>query len=221
VCRVVIVDDHTLFREGLRKILETDGGIDVVGDVDDPEVATRLVTETQPDVLLLDIRMPQANGLDYIGVVRAARPQIKILVLTASDDPHDHARAVRLGANGILLKDSARDTLTQAIAAIDAGGLWLDPRTAAGLAGTLSGEVGGGDPDRPLLTEREIVIVRLIAAGRRNREVGTELAISERTVKTHLTHIFRKLGVRDRAGLAMYALRHGLTATPGHPSPTL
>jgi two-component system response regulator DegU len=156
-CRVVIVDDHTLFREGLRTILEMEDGIEVVADAESAEDIVELVWQTRPDVLLLDIRMPQGSGLDAVPAVLRISPGTQVLVLTACDEKEEHVRA----ENG--------------------------------------------------LTERELEIVRLVASGYKNKEVGSQLTISERTVKTHLTNIFQKLGVRDRVGLVMYALRHGLT----------
>ena len=213
--RVVIVDDHTLFREGLRTILEMEEDIEVVADADNAEDIVELVWQTKPDVLLLDIRMPQGNGLDAIPAVLRISPRTQVLVLTASDEKDEHVRAFRLGAKGVVLKDSARQTLMQAIRTVCAGQVWVDPRMTGTLVGELAqlgseaGSVTGRDESG--LTERELEIVRLVASGYKNKEVGATLSISERTVKTHLTNIFQKLGLRDRVGLVMYALRRGLT----------
>jgi two-component system, NarL family, response regulator DegU len=214
-CRVVIVDDHTLFREGLRTILEMEDDIEVVADAENAEDIVELVWQTKPDVLLLDIRMPQGSGLDAVPAVLRISPRTQVLVLTASDEKEEHVRAFRLGAKGVVLKDSARQTLMQAIHTVCAGQVWVDAR----MTGTLVEELaqmgpdsgGGVTRDENGLTEREREIVRLVATGQKNREVGATLSISERTVKTHLTNIFQKLGVRDRVGLVMYVLRHGLT----------
>ncbi|HSV05242.1 MAG TPA: response regulator transcription factor [Candidatus Binatus sp.] len=213
-CRVVIVDDHTLFREGLRTILEMEDDIEVVADAENAEDIVELVWQTKPDVLLLDIRMPQGSGLDAVPAVLRISPRTQVLVLTASDEKEEHVRAFRLGAKGVVLKDSARQTLMQAIHTVCAGQVWVDAR----MTGTLVEELAQLGPDSSAvvtrdengLTEREREIVRLVATGQKNREVGATLSISERTVKTHLTNIFQKLGVRDRVGLVMYALRHGL-----------
>lgn len=212
--RVAIVDDHTLFREGLRTLLEMEDEVEVVADIENAEDIVEVVWRTKPDVLLLDIRMPQGSGLDAIPAVLRICPQTRVLVLTASDDPEEHVQAIELGAKGVILKDSARATLMQAIRTVDGGGVWLDPRTA----GPLGGDLSQLDPSRGLLprradnglTERERQIIELVASGCKNKEVGSALSISERTVKTHLTNIFQKLGLRDRVGLVMYALRHGL-----------
>ncbi len=212
---VVLVDDHTLFREGLRNILEMEDDLQVVADVENAEDIVELVWKLRPDVLLLDIKMPQGSGLDAVPAVLRMSPGTQVLVLTASDEREEHVRAFKLGAKGVVLKDSARQTLMQAIRTVSRGETWVDPRMAGILAEELSRPASDGDtPASRLengLTERELEIVRLVASGYKNKEVGATLAISERTVKTHLTNIFQKLGVRDRVGLVMYALRHGLT----------
>ena len=214
--RIVIVDDHTLFREGLRTILETEEDIEVVADAESAEDIVELVWQTRPDVLLLDIRMPQGSGLDAVPAVLKISPNTHVLVLTACDEKEEHVRAFRLGAKGVILKDSARQTLMQAIRTVCRGEVWMDPRMSGALAEELSHIGSEGDPistrQENGLTERELEIVRLVASGYKTQEVGATLAISERTVKTHLTNIFQKLGVRDRVGLVMYALRHNLTA---------
>jgi len=213
--RVVIVDDHTLFREGLRTILEMEEDLEVVADAETAEDIVELVWQTRPDVLLLDIRMPQGSGLDAVPAVLRISPRTQVLVLTACDEKDEHVRAFKLGAKGVTLTDSARQTLMQAIHAVCAGPLWVDPRMTTALVEELShlgpDSGGSGGRDENGLTERELEIVRLVASGYKNKEVGSSLSISERTVKTHLTNIFQKLGVRDRVGLVMYALKHGLT----------
>jgi len=213
--RLVIVDDHTLFREGLRTILEMEDDIQVVADAESAEDIVELVWQTKPDVLLLDIRMPQGSGLDAVPAVLRISPGTKVLVLTACDEKEEHMRAFKLGAKGVVLKDSARQTLMQAIHTVCTGQVWVDPRMTGALVEELShlGPEGTSSSNRDEngLTEREREIVRLVASGQKNKEVGATLAISERTVKTHLTNVFQKLGVRDRVGLVMYALRHGLT----------
>jgi DNA-binding NarL/FixJ family response regulator len=212
--RVVIVDDHTLFREGLRNILAMEEGIEVVADAESAEDIVELVWQMRPDVLLLDIRMPQGCGLDAVPAVLRISPRTQVLVLTACDEKEEHVRAFKLGAKGVILKDSARQTLMQAIHAVCAGQVWIDPRMTTALVEELSHlrpESSSGGRNENGLTERELEIVRLVASGHKNKEVGATLTISERTVKTHLTNIFQKLGVRDRVGLVMYALRHGLT----------
>lgn len=211
--RLVIVDDHTLFREGLRNVLETEDDFEVVGDYESAEDIVELMWQLRPDVLLLDIQMPQGNGLDAIPAVLRISPGTHVLVLTASDEKEQHLRAFKLGAKGVVLKDSARQTLLQALHTICRGETWVDAR----MAGLLERAQFGGGVEKSStrndsgLTDRELEIVRLVAQGNKNKEVGATLRISERTVKTHLTNIFQKLGVRDRVALVMYALRNGLT----------
>ncbi|MGH7895399.1 MAG: LuxR C-terminal-related transcriptional regulator, partial [Candidatus Binatia bacterium] len=158
------------------------------------------------------------SGLDAIPAVLKINPNTQVLVLTASDEKEEHVRAFRLGAKGVILKDSARQTLMQAIRTVCRGEMWMDPRMSSALVDELSHLGGDGDVvsmrHENGLTERELEIVRLVASGYKNKEVGTSLSISERTVKTHLTNIFQKLGVRDRVGLVMYALKHGITGAP-------
>jgi DNA-binding NarL/FixJ family response regulator len=214
--RVVIVDDHTLFRDGLRTILGMEDDFEVIADVESAEDIVELMWETKPDVLLLDIRMPQGSGLDAIPAICRISPNTTVIVLTACDEMEEHVRAFKLGARGVVLKDSARQTLVQAIRSVCRGETWMDPRMRGVLVAELarSGSEGDGltiDRDDGL-TDRELEIVRLVAAGKKNKEVAEQLAISERTVRTNLTSVFQKLGVRDRIGLVMYALRHGLTA---------
>ena len=214
--RVVIVDDHTLFRDGLRTILGMEDDFEVIADVESAEDLVELMWQTKPDVLLLDIRMPQGSGLDALPAVVRISPNTSVIVLTACDEMEEHVRAFKLGARGVVLKDSARQTLMQAIRSVCRGETWMDPRMSGVLVAELarSGSDGEGltiDRDDGL-TDRELEIVRLVAGGKKNKEVATLLAISERTVRTNLTSVFQKLGVRDRIGLVMYALRHGLTA---------
>ena len=214
--RVVIVDDHTLFRDGLRTILSMEDDFEVIADVESAEDIVELMWETKPDVLLLDIRMPQGSGLDAVPAVVRISPNTTVIVLTACDEMEEHVRAFKLGARGVVLKDSARQTLVQAIRSVCRGETWMDPRMRGVLVAELARS--GSDADGLAidrddgLTDRELEIVRLVAAGKKNKEVAEHLAISERTVRTNLTSVFQKLGVRDRIGLVMYALRHGLTA---------
>jgi two-component system NarL family response regulator len=201
--RIAIVDDHTLFREGLRKILGVHDDLQIVAESAEGATILDLVWESRPDVLLLDVRVPPENGIDAIPAVRRLAPRTAILVLTACDDPGEHSRALAAGANGIILKDAAAEKLVRAIRTVATGETWTDPDAPAG---TLAGEGTRGP-----LTSRETEIVRLVAAGCRNREIGERLSISEKTVKTHLSNVFQKLGVRDRIELITYALRRRIT----------
>ena len=214
--RLVLVDDHTLFRDGLRTILQMEDDIEVIADVESAEDIVELVWQLKPDLLLLDIRMPTGNGLEAVPAVVRISPDTRVLVLTACDEQEEHVRALMLGAKGVVLKDSARNTLIEAIRTVCRGGFWIDPRMRRTVADEVaqSGTSGGSTRrGHTGLTDRELEIVRLVASGQKNKEVSAALTISERTVKTHLQNIFQKLGVRDRVALVMYALQHGLTQT--------
>jgi DNA-binding NarL/FixJ family response regulator len=211
-----LVDDHTLFRDGLRTILQMEDDIEVIADVESAEDIVELVWQLKPDLLLLDIRMPTGNGLEAVPAVVRISPDTRVLVLTACDEQEEHVRALMLGAKGVVLKDSARNTLIEAIRTVCRGGFWIDPRMRRTVADEVaqSGTSGGSTRrGHTGLTDRELEIVRLVASGQKNKEVSAALTISERTVKTHLQNIFQKLGVRDRVALVMYALQHGLTQT--------
>lgn len=213
--RVVLVDDHTLFRDGLRTILQLEDDVEVIADVESAEDLVELVWQTKPDLVLLDICMPQGNGLDAVPAVVRINPETRVLVLTASDEQSEHVRALMLGAKGVVLKDSARQTLMEAIRTVCRGGFWIDPRMRRSVIGDAAQDQAGSDGRSARgssgLTDRELEIVRLVASGQKNKEVSAVLAISERTVKAHLQNIFQKLGVRDRVALVMYALQRGLT----------
>lgn len=214
--RLVLVDDHTLFRDGLRTILQMEDDIEVIADVESAEDIVELVWQLKPDLLLLDIRMPTGNGLEAVPAVVRISPDTRVLVLTACDEQEEHVRALMLGAKGVVLKDSARTTLIEAIRTVCRGGFWIDPRMRRTVADEVAqNSTSGGSTRRGHtgLTDRELEIVRLVASGQKNKEVSAALTISERTVKTHLQNIFQKLGVRDRVALVMYALQHGLTQT--------
>jgi DNA-binding NarL/FixJ family response regulator len=206
--RVAIIDDHTMLREGLRKILAMEEDLDVVADTDDARQAARIAAEHRPDVLLLDIRMPGVGGLEVIGPIHEASPTTKVLILTASDDRRDHVAALTQGARGIIMKDSAAETLVSAIRAVHNGQAWVDREITGTLLEELAhrGNPAAAGNDAPQLTTRESEIVDLVIAGCRNREISERLRISEKTVKAHLSNIFAKLGVRDRLELAIYAL---------------
>ena len=206
--RIVIVDDHTMLREGLKSILTLEDDLEVVADADSARDAASIVGNTKPHVVLLDLRMPGVGGLDVIGPIHEASPRSKVLILTASDDRRDHVAALTQGARGIIMKDSAADTLVTAIRAVHNGQAWVDREITGTLLEELAnrGNPEGPDAEGPSLTARESEIVDLVISGCRNREISEKLTISEKTVKAHLSNIFAKLGVRDRLELAIYAL---------------
>jgi DNA-binding NarL/FixJ family response regulator len=210
--RILIADDHAIFRDGLRKLLHGEEEIAIVGEASNGNEAIRMLTKLKPDILLLDLRMPDKDGLAVLEEVNFDSLPTKVIVLTAAEDDRDVVRAMRLGARGIVLKQSASELLVKSIMRVHGGEIWLDNRMTAEVmkAFAKSSDGGGTRRDKPLLSEREKEIVQLVAQGYRNKEIGEKLFISEQTVKNHLHNIFDKLGVSDRLELALYAIHHRL-----------
>jgi NarL family two-component system response regulator YdfI len=213
--RVVIADDHFIVREGLRLILETDPCMELVGDAPDGASAVRLVGEVQPDVVLMDLRMPGLDGLQAIEQIRAAWPQVALVILTTYQEDALMLRGLQAGARGYLLKDTSRETLLDAIRTAARGETLLQPEVLARLlARTSEARPAGGPPDSVagsvVLTQREQEVLEAIARGERSKEIAAHLGISERTVKTYLSSIYAKLEVDSRAAAAAKALASGL-----------
>ena len=207
--RVMMADDHAIFRDGLRKLLKSEEDIKIVGEASNGTECIRMLTKLQPDILLLDLRMPDKDGLAVLEEVNVDSLTTRIIVLTAAEDERDAVRAMRLGARGIVLKQSASDLLVKSIHRVHSGEIWLDNRiTGEVMKAFANGSDNGSRRDKPLLSEREKQIVQLVAQGYRNKEIGAKLFISEQTVKNHLHNIFDKLGVSDRLELAPYAIHH-------------
>lgn len=209
--RILVADDHAIFRDGLRKLLIGDDQLEIVGEASDGHDCVRLLTKLKPDILLLDLRMPDKDGLAVLEEVNFDSLPTRVIVLTAAEDDRDVIRAMRLGARGVVLKQSATELLVKSIHRVHAGEIWLDNRMTAEVmrAFTKSAEAGPRR-EKPLLSDREKEIVQLVAQGYRNKEIGEKLFISEQTVKNHLHNIFDKLGVSDRLELALYAIHHRL-----------
>lgn len=200
--KVVIVDDHPVVRDGLRGMFEHEEAIDVVGEAADGQAALVVVRDTAPDVVLMDLRMPGADGLDAIRALRRVdAEQPRILVLTTYDADRDVRSAMAAGADGYLLKDTRRADLVRAVEDL-AGGRAVLSRAALG---ALSGQDQAVE-----LTSRELEVLRVIAAGGTNRSAAERLLVSEATVKTHLLHAYQKLGVADRAAAVGVAYERGL-----------
>jgi DNA-binding NarL/FixJ family response regulator len=218
--KVVVTDDQTVVREGLVTLLSTMPGIEVVGAAADGEEALALVAETTPDVVLMDLRMPGLDGVEATRRIRAEHPETQIVVLTTYADDGSILDALSAGALGYLTKDAGRDHIRRALEAAAAGQAVLDPAVQARLVQVahLPRAAPAVIPDG--LTDREVDVLRLIAAGRSNGEIAAELFLSEATVKTHINHIFAKTSSRDRAQAITYAHRHGIDtegdALPGH-----
>jgi DNA-binding NarL/FixJ family response regulator len=210
--RVVVADDQTVVREGLVTLLGTMPGIEVVGSAADGEEAVSLVADFAPQVVLMDLRMPRVDGVEATRRIRAEHPDTQVVVLTTFADDESIVGALRAGAIGYITKDAGRDHIGRALQAAASGQAILDPAVQARLVevATLpqTGSAGGPLPDG--LTEREAEVLRLIAAGHSNAEIGKELFVSEATVKTHVNRIFAKTGSRDRSQAVAYAHRRGL-----------
>ncbi|MEO3809685.1 response regulator transcription factor [Sphaerisporangium sp. B11E5] len=202
--RVLIVDDHPVVREGLRGMLEADTGITVAGEAGSGDEAVVRARELDPDVILMDLRMPGGDGVSAIPRVLAERPACRVIVLTTFETDQDIVRAVEAGAAGYLLKDTSRADLVSAVFAADRGETVLSPSVATKLVGRMRA------PATDSLSKRETEVLTLVARGFTNAEVGRELFISEATVKTHLLRVFGKLGVSDRTAAVTTALHRGL-----------
>lgn len=208
VLRVVLVDDHQLFREGLRGLLEADGMV-VVGEGANGHDALALARELEPDVLVIDLRMGGADGMQALRGVAASHPEIHTVVVTVSDERGDVLDALAAGARGYLLKDTSVDHLAIGVRQAAEGQIVI----SSALAGTLRTHVRAGargDDDRRSLTPREQAVLRLMADGADNGAIGRELSISPHTVKQYVRSIFEKLGVRSRVQAAVHAVRVGL-----------
>jgi NarL family two-component system response regulator LiaR len=207
--RVVIADDHSLVRQGLRRYLEMADGIEVVGEASTGGEAVDLVERERPDIALMDIRMPEMDGLEAARTISARYPEIGIVMLTAYDDRHFVVEAVRAGARGYVLKARDAEHLTQTVRLVAGGNMVIDPQLVVVLADELN-VAKHRERNAQSLTEREVEILQLLAFGHTNRDIGEKLFISPDTVKTHLEHIYQKLGATDRTAAVAEALRRRL-----------
>jgi DNA-binding NarL/FixJ family response regulator len=202
--RIVIADDHPIFRAGLQGLLSAQEDFDVVGEAANGREAVSVVRHAAPDVLLMDLQMPELDGVGATREIKAASPGTRILILTTYDSDGDILRAVEAGATGYLLKDTPREELFKAIRATARGDSVLSPSVASKLVGRARGPVNRS------LSAREIEVLTLVARGISNKVIGKDLRISEATVKTHLLHIFAKLGVDDRTAAVTAAMERGM-----------
>lgn len=211
--RVVLADDHTLVRHGIRKILEGQPGVEVVAEAADGDAALALVAaHPDLDVLVLDLKMPGRDALEVLREVKVGAPRLKVIVLTMHAGQEYVARAVKAGADAYLLKDSAVQDLMAAVDAVVEGRSYFTPAIQHHLAGLVRGESA---PRRQLLTDREREVLGWLARGLSSREVAGQLHISVRTVETHRAHLMEKLGVKSVAMLIQAAIREGLIEPPG------
>ena len=202
--RIVVVDDHPVVRDGLTAILSTQPDLQVVGTAGTGTAALREVAAHHPDVVLMDLHMPELGGIAATAAIREHHPAVRVLVLSSYDTDADILAAIEAGAAGYLLKDADRDELCSAIRAAATGGSALSPTVAAKVLTRLRGEHGPG------LSSREIDVLGAVARGHSNKQIAKTLHLSEATVKTHLLHIYAKLGVDDRTAAVTTALDHGI-----------
>jgi two-component system, NarL family, nitrate/nitrite response regulator NarL len=212
--RVLIADDHSLFREGLRKLLESEPGFEVIGEASDGEMLLSMARENQPDVLLLDLAMPRQDGMEVLRELAAAEIQVRTLVLTASINKAQIVQALKLGAYGVILKESTTQRLFDSIRCVMAGQYWIGRESVSDLVRAFRSVSSSEGVSRSRdfgLTPRELEIVTLVVAGYSNPEIAQRCSISEQTVKHHMSNVFDKLGVSNRLELALFAVNHQLT----------
>src|SRR5690348_10743431 len=218
--RILLADDHPIVRDGLKKLLLLEEDFEVVGEAGDGREVLEKVRELDPDVLLLDLRMPNLDGLSALQALQQTNKRTRVIVLTASEDKNEFVQAMKMGCSGIVLKQTAPDLIVKSIRKVHSGEIWLDSNTTAAVMRQFSTglEGSGGAPgakgrERSPLSAREREIVALVAQGYKNKEMAEKMFISEQTVKNHLHNIFDKLGVSDRLELALYAIHKGLHLT--------
>jgi len=212
--RVLLVDDHDLFRAGLASLLNAQPGIEVVAQASGGRMGVRLADELQPDVVLMDVRMPDLEGPEATREILDRHPSTRVVALTVVSDDADVAAVVEAGACGFLAKDTPVDSVVLAVRAAAAGVAWLSPRAAEVVLGRVRRNGAVEKPEADLIDElssREVEVLRLIARGMENAEIARELGISPRTAKNHVSNILAKLGLPSRIQAAIYAVRRGLT----------
>jgi DNA-binding NarL/FixJ family response regulator len=212
--KVLIVDDHALFRRGLQMVLEGETDIDVVGEASDGQEAAKKAEDTAPDVVLMDVRMPKRSGIDATRVIKDVLPSTKILMLTISDEEADLYEAIKAGASGYLLKEISIDEVANAVRSVNQGQSLISPSMASKLLTEFATMVKRRDERTqmpgPRLTERELQVLKLVARGLNNRDIGDSLFISENTVKNHVRNILEKLHLHSRMEAVVYAVKEKL-----------
>jgi DNA-binding NarL/FixJ family response regulator len=212
--RVLIADDHAIFRQGLRTVLSYEDDIDLVGEAGDGEQVVKLAQETVPDIVLMDVRMPKLSGIEATKFIRDAVPSARIVMFTVSDEDNDLYEAIRAGAVGYLLKEVAIEEIAESIRAVAQGQSLISGSMAAKLVAEFNNLLTRADKapkmSAPRLTDRELQILKFVADGKSNRDIGEALFISENTVKNHVRNILEKLHMHSRMEAVMYALRENL-----------
>ena len=207
--RILIADDQTLFRSGLARLLDESPAINVVGEASDGAEAVRLCTELHPEVVLIDLKMPNLDGIQATEQILANHPEVKVLILTTFDADTHVLAALRAGASGYVLKDSEPDAIVSSLLAVRAGESVMGGAVAQRVLRMITGNTSPQD-FYDGLTAREIEILKLIAAGSANKQIAYRLTISEKTVRNHISNIYQKLGIFDRSQAVLYAARKGL-----------
>lgn len=207
--KIMITDDHSMIREGLKSLLELDGDIEVIAEAENGEECLQKLLTVKPDVLLLDINMPKMNGLEVLKSLKDAKSKVKVLVLTVHNETEYLMKAVEIGINGYVLKDSESAELKKAIFAIYDGENYIQPSLIPALNSKMI-EKNEDEIKLESLTRRELQVLKELAVGKFNRDIAKEMEISERTVKNHISSIFKKLDVTDRTQAAVFAIRNNL-----------
>lgn len=208
--RVIVADDQRVVRDGLVLLLDLIDDVEIAGIAADGDEAVKLARETRPDVVLMDLRMPELDGADATRLIRSDLPETQVLVLTTYADDESLFPALRAGARGYLTKDASAEEIEQAIRAVAAGRTHLEPAIQQRLVAVAVDSYPATETESLGLTAREIEVLRLIAGGLSNPEIAAALVVSAATVKTHVNHIFQKTGARDRAQAVRYAYEHGI-----------
>ena len=207
--KIMITDDHSMIREGLKSLLELDGDIEVIAEAENGEECLQKLLTVKPDVLLLDINMPKMNGLEVLKSLKDAKSKVKVLVLTVHNETEYLMKAVEIGINGYVLKDSESAELKKAIFTIYDGENYIQPSLIPALNSKMI-EKNEDEIKLESLTRRELQVLKKLAVGKFNRDIAKEMEISERTVKNHISSIFKKLDVTDRTQAAVFAIRNNL-----------
>lgn len=207
--KIMITDDHSIIREGLKSLLELDGDIEVIAEAENGEECLQKLLSVKPDVLLLDINMPKMNGLEVLKSLKDAKSKVKVLVLTVHNETEYLMKAVEIGINGYVLKDSESAELKKAIFTIYDGENYIQPSLIPALNSKMI-EKNEDEIKLESLTKRELQVLKELAVGKFNRDIAKEMEISERTVKNHISSIFKKLDVTDRTQAAVFAIRNNL-----------
>lgn len=212
--RIVVADDHPVVRFGVKNMLEDEAGFEVVGDAEDGDTAITQTIELEPDILLLDLQMPRLPGLEALRAIMSKSPRVKIIMLTSTISTQQIIEALQIGARGIVLKDAVAGDLSKALRAVLSGDYWIGGERVANLLTALNAlmKQAAAGPDKKTygLTPRELEVVTCIVEGCSNKDVAKQFAISEETVKRHLSNIFDKTGVSTRLELALFAIAHKL-----------